>query len=122
MHICSAASTQWLRLVGGIHKDARVPMHQLDVMHMQFQRNYMHKLEVHDVGLYRLKGLSNDVQLKSLAVAALRGRTALFSTGIKAAKAVRVQAGAGLETVRSSVLISPAAGSACAVCYMSFVM
>ena len=78
----------------------------LTSVHLQFQRNYTHQLEVHDMGLYRLKGLAHDVQLKSLNVAALRGRNVLFEGGTKTAKAARVQAGVGLEkvsTVRVSV-------------------
>ena len=66
----------------------------------EFQEQYVHSLEIHDVGLYKFKGVEEPVRLKSFNARAFSARNDAFTGGIKAGKATQVQAGSGLEAVR----------------------
>lgn len=64
------------------------------------QSEFVHTLEVHDVGCYRFKGVAFDFSIKSLNLGALRGRNVDYQAPLKASKAKKTSEGRGLEKVR----------------------
>jgi hypothetical protein len=63
------------------------------------QLDYTHEVQVHDVGLYRFKGISNDFSIKSVNLAALAGRVTEYTGGLQSNKAKQVAKGQGHERV-----------------------
>lgn len=80
----------------------RICRDRQDLSRPEYQLHYTHEVQVHDVGMYRFKGISTDFSIKSINVAALEGRNAGYVGGLKSGKAKQVAVGRGQERVRHS--------------------
>jgi hypothetical protein len=63
---------------------------------------YLHAVEIHDVGCYMFKGVAHDFSLKSINLRALSQRNEAYKGGLKTSKAVKTSSGTGFERVSSS--------------------
>lgn len=71
----------------------------LDMSRPEHQLHYTHEVQVHDMGLYRFKGIVTDFSIKSINLAALEARNAGYVGGLKSSKAKQVAVGRGHERV-----------------------
>lgn len=64
------------------------------------QAHFVHQVDIHDVGLYRFKGVSFDFAVKSVSLASLSSRNTAYAGPLKSSKAKQIAEGSGLERVR----------------------